>query len=73
MTSSLKARFCSARAERARASLSQYEEGKDLKVLFETIKNYIPAPEGDENGELQMLVSSIDYNDYVGRIGIGQD
>lgn len=62
--------FCSGRA--GTASLSQYEEGKDLKVLFETIKNYIPAPEGDENGELQMLVSSIDYNDYVGRIGIGR-
>ena len=62
--------FCSGRA--GTASLSQYEEGKDLKVLFETIKNYIPAPEGDENGPLQMLVSSIDYNDYVGRIGIGR-
>lgn len=62
--------FCSGRA--GTASLSQYEEGKDLKVLFETIKNYIPAPEGDENGSLQMLVSSIDYNDYVGRIGIGR-
>lgn len=62
--------FCSGRA--GTASLSQYEEGKDLKVLFETIKNYIPAPEGDENAPLQMLVSSIDYNDYVGRIGIGR-
>lgn len=62
--------FCSGRA--GTASLSQYEEGKDLKVLFETIKDYIPAPEGDENGPLQMLVSSIDYNDYVGRIGIGR-
>lgn len=62
--------FCSGRA--GTASLSQYEEGKDLKVLFETIKNYIPAPEGDENEPLQMLVSSIDYNDYVGRIGIGR-
>lgn len=62
--------FCSGRA--GTASLSQYEEGKDLKVLFETIKDYIPAPEGDENGSLQMLVSSIDYNDYVGRIGIGR-
>ncbi len=62
--------FCSGRA--GTASLSQYEEGKDLKVLFETIKDYIPAPEGDETGSLQMLVSSIDYNDYVGRIGIGR-
>ena len=62
--------FCSGRA--GTASLSQYEEGKDLKVLFETIKNYIPAPEGDENAPLKMLVSSIDYNEYVGRIGIGR-
>ena len=62
--------FCSGRA--GTASLSQYEPGKDLTVLFETIKNYIPAPEGDERGPFQMLVSSIDYNDYVGRIGIGR-
>lgn len=62
--------FCSGRA--GTASLSQYEEGKDLKVLFETIKDYIPAPEGDAEGPMQMLVSSIDYNDYVGRIGIGR-
>ncbi len=62
--------FCSGRA--GTASLSQYEPGKDLTVLFETIKNYIPAPEGDEEGSLQMLVSSIDYNDYVGRIAIGR-
>lgn len=62
--------FCSGRA--GTASLSQYEQGKDLKVLFETIKNYIPAPEGDESGSLQMLVSSIDYNEYVGRIAIGR-
>lgn len=62
--------FCSGRA--GTASLSKYEEGKDLKVLFETIKDYIPAPEGDADGPMQMLVSSIDYNDYVGRIGIGR-
>ena len=62
--------FCSGRA--GTASLSQYEDGKDLKVLFETIKDYIPAPEGDAEGPMQMLVSSIDYNDYVGRIGIGR-
>ena len=62
--------FCSGRA--GTASLSQYEPGKDLSVLFETIIDYIPAPEGDENGELQLLVSSIDYNDYVGRIAIGR-
>ena len=54
------------------ASLVPDERGKDLKCLFDTILEYIPAPEGDENGPLQMLVSSIDYNDYVGRIGIGR-
>ncbi len=62
--------FCSGRA--GTASLSQYEQGKDLTVLFETIKHYIPAPEGDETKPLQMLVSSIDYNEYVGRIAIGR-
>ena len=54
------------------ASLSPEERGSDLKCLFDTILEYIPAPEGDEAGPLQMLVSSIDYNDYVGRIGIGR-
>lgn len=62
--------FCSGRA--GTASLSPYHPGKDLTVLFETIKEYISAPEGDEKGPLQMLVSSIDYNDYVGRIAIGR-
>ena len=46
--------------------------GTDLKPLFEKILDYIPAPEGDPDGPLQLLVSSIDYNDYVGRIGIGR-
>ena len=54
------------------ASLSPDERGEDLKCLFDTILEYIPAPEGDIDGSLQMLVSSIDYNDYVGRIGIGR-
>ncbi|MDE7303859.1 MAG: translational GTPase TypA [Oscillospiraceae bacterium] len=62
--------FCSGRA--GTASLSQYEEGVDLVPLFETILNHIPAPEGDEDSPMQMLVSCIDYNDYVGRIGIGR-
>ena len=62
--------FCSGRA--GTASLTPYEAGVDLKPLFDTILGYIPAPEGDENGELQLLVSSIDYNDYVGRMGIGR-
>ena len=62
--------FCSGRA--GTASLSPDEAGTDLKPLFDTILDYIPAPEGDADGDLQMLVSSIDYNDYVGRIGIGR-
>ena len=62
--------FCSGRS--GTASLSQYETGTDLKPLFDTIINYIEPPKGDENGPLQMLISSIDYNEYVGRIGIGR-
>jgi len=62
--------FCSGRA--GTASLSQYEEGKNLIPLFETIVNYIPAPEGEPDEPMQMLISSIDYNDYVGRTGIGR-
>ena len=46
--------------------------GVDLTPLFDKMLDYIPAPEGDETGDLQLLVSSIDYNDYVGRIGIGR-
>lgn len=62
--------WCSGRA--GTAAYGPYEEGTDLKPLFDTILEYIPAPEGDDNGPLQMLVSSIDYNEYVGRIGIGR-
>ena len=62
--------FCSGRA--GTASLSQYEEGKDLKPLFDTIINYIDPPKGEEDEPLQMLISSIDYNEYEGRIGIGR-
>lgn len=62
--------FCSGRS--GTASLSQYETGTDLKPLFDTIVNYIEAPKGDETEPLQMLISSIDYNEYVGRIGIGR-
>ena len=62
--------YCSGRT--GTASRSADVPGTDLTPLFDTILDYIPAPEGDENGELQMLVSSIDYNDYVGRIGIGR-
>ena len=62
--------FCSGRA--GTASLSQYEAGTDLVPLFETILSHIPAPQGEPDEPLQMLISSIDYNDYVGRIGIGR-
>ena len=62
--------FCSAR--RGIASYSPDEEGTDLRPLFDTIIDYIPSAEGDETAPLQMLVSSIDYNEYVGRIGVGR-
>ena len=62
--------YCSGRA--GTATLDPNVAGTDLIPLFETIMNFIPCPEGDENGPLQLLVSSIDYNDYVGRIGIGR-
>ena len=62
--------FCSGRS--GTASLSQYEAGTDLKPLFDTIINYIEPPQGNEDEPLQMLISSIDYNEYVGRIGIGR-
>lgn len=62
--------WCSGRA--GTASYSPLEPGKDLTPLFDTILEYIPAPEGEVDAPLQMLVSSIDYNDYVGRIGIGR-
>ena len=62
--------YCSGRD--GTASESPNEPGKDLSVLFDTIVNYLPAPEGDENGPFQMLISSIDYSEYVGRMAIGR-
>ena len=62
--------FCSGR--QGIASYSPDELGKDLTPLFETIIQYIDAPQGEENAPLQMLVSSIDYNEYVGRIAVGR-
>ncbi len=62
--------YCSGRA--GTATEDPDVAGVDLIPLFDKILDYIPAPEGDEEGELQLLVSSIDYNDYVGRIGIGR-
>ena len=62
--------FCSGR--QGTASYSPDVAGTDLIPLFETIVNYIDAPSGDENAPLQLLVSSIDYNEYVGRIAVGR-
>ncbi|NLB90106.1 MAG: translational GTPase TypA [Clostridiales bacterium] len=54
------------------ASLSPDEAGTDLNPLFDAILEYVPAPQGDMEGPAQVLISTIDYNDYVGRIGIGR-
>ena len=62
--------YCSGRS--GTASIDPDVPGTDFIPLFDKIVEYIPAPEGKEDGELQLLVSSIDYNEYVGRIGIGR-
>ena len=62
--------FCSGR--QGTASVQPDEAGSDLKPLFDTILKYIPAPEADVDAPFQMLVSSIDYNEFVGRIAIGR-
>ena len=62
--------YCSGRD--GTASRDYTVPGTDLTPLFETILDYIPAPEGDDEGPLQTLVSCIDYNNFVGRIGIGR-
>ncbi len=62
--------FCSARL--GIASLDQDKLGTDLKPLFETIINTIPAPEGDETKPLQMLVSSCEQNDFLGKLAVGK-
>ena len=54
------------------AVLDLTDEERDMKPLFETILDYIPAPEGDPEAPTQVLISTIDYNEYVGRIGIGK-
>ena len=63
--------YASAKAGVAVLDLSG-DEQKDMKPLFETILNYIPAPEGDPEASTQVLISTINYNEYVGRIGIGK-
>ena len=62
--------YCSARE--GIASVFQDRHGDDLTPLFDTILEYIPAPDVDMEGPTQLLVSSIDYNEYVGRIGVGR-
>lgn len=62
--------YCSGRKGTSSRDLNV--EGEDLSALFDLILEYIECPEGDEKGDLQLLVSAIDYNDYVGRIGIGR-
>ena len=64
--------FVFASAKSGVATLDLDVEPVDMKPLFETIINYIPAPEGDPDAGTQMLVSTIDYNEYVGRIGVGK-
>ncbi|CBL35637.1 small GTP-binding protein domain [butyrate-producing bacterium SM4/1] len=62
--------YASARAGFAKKNMDDPEV--DMTPLFETILDYIPAPEGDPDAETQVLISTIDYNEYVGRIGVGK-
>ena len=64
--------FVFASAKGGFASLDPKVNGSDMQPLFETIVNYIPAPEGNPDAGTQVLISTIDYNEYVGRIGVGK-
>ncbi|MDF2484680.1 MAG: typA [Herbinix sp.] len=64
--------FVFASARQGIAALNIGDEATDMNPLFETIINYIPAPEGDPDASTQVLISTIDYNEYVGRIGVGK-
>ncbi len=64
--------FVYASAKTGVASLDEDGNGVDMTPLFETILDYIPAPEGDPEAGTQVLISTIDYNEYVGRIGVGK-
>lgn len=64
--------FVYASAKAGVAVLDLTDEERDMKPLFETILDYIPAPEGDPDADTQVLISTIDYNEYVGRIGVGK-
>lgn len=64
--------FVFASAKTGTATLDLKEPGSSMVPLFETILDYIPAPEGDPEAGTQVLISTIDYNEYVGRIGVGK-
>ena len=64
--------FVYASAKAGVASMEPEKPGTSMEPLFETILNYIPAPEGDPDAGTQVLISTIDYNEYVGRIGVGK-
>ena len=64
--------FVFASARNGYAMLDMNDERKDMTPLFETIINYIPGPSGDPDVNTQVLISTIDYNEYVGRIGVGK-
>ncbi len=64
--------FVFASAKEGIATLDLHNENDNMIPLFETIINYIPAPVGDPDAGTQMLISTIDYNEYVGRIGVGK-
>lgn len=64
--------FVYASAKSGIAVLDLTHDEKDMQPLFETILDYIPAPEGDPEAPTQVLISTIDYNEYVGRIGVGK-
>lgn len=64
--------FIYASARTGAACMDKYDSQADMSQLFEAVLKYIPAPEGDSGAPLQVLISTIDYNDYVGRIGIGK-
>lgn len=64
--------FIYASAKKGVAVLEMGDTPESMQPLFETIINYIPAPEGDPDANTQVLISTIDYNEYVGRIGVGK-
>ena len=70
--SSLTARSCMLLQKHGHAVLDLADTPENMAPLFETILKYIPAPEGDPDADTQVLISTIDYNEYVGRIGVGK-